>query len=85
MKEMSNKARILNAAAGTWVFGGQDIGFTGNKRQVEVALKATIATRRFKDELERSGATTRSIMEALHRKHEASREFEREFGVKWLL
>lgn len=57
----------------------------GTKEQVTVIANALMASRKFQDELNRSGASVESVMQKLNVKNMSAAEFERTFNIKWPL
>lgn len=76
--------KMTIAAVGAWLVGkATNVKLRGNKQQIDSVANAMIASRKFQDELKRSGATVQSVMEKLRVKNMTAKEFERTFGIKW--
>lgn len=57
----------------------------GTQEQITLLKAALLASRKFQDELYRSGATVQSIMNKLQAKNLATTEFENKLGIPWPL
>lgn len=78
--------KVFFAAAAAWVIGRAcNLKIRGTPREIEAVSNAMMASRRFQDELNRSGATVESVMQNLGLKHASAREFENILGVPWPL
>jgi hypothetical protein len=78
--------KIFFASVAAWVVGKAcNLKIRGTPEEVRAVSDAMMASRRFQDELNRSGATVESVMQKLGLKHASAREFERVLGVKWPL
>lgn len=78
--------KIFFTAAAAWLIGRAiNMKIRGTPDEVQAVANAMMASRRFQEELERSGATVESVMQKLQLKHASAREFERILGVPWPL
>lgn len=78
--------KILFASMAAWIVGkATNMKIRGTPDEVKAVANAMMASRRFQEELNRSGATVESVMNKLGLKHASAREFERVLGVPWPL
>lgn len=78
--------KIFFAACGAWLVGkATNMKIRGTADEVQAVADAMMASRKFQEELNRSGATIESVVQKLGLKHATSREFERILGVPWPL
>lgn len=78
--------KIFFTAVGAWLVGkATSMKIRGTPDEVQAVANAMMASRRFQEELNRSGATVESVMNKLGLKHASAREFERILGVPWPL
>jgi hypothetical protein len=78
--------KIFFAAAAAWLVGkAVNLKIRGTPDEIKAISDAMMASRRFQDELGKSGATVDSVMEKLGLKHASAREFERILGIPWPL
>lgn len=78
--------KLLLVAVGAWLVGrATNVKVRGTKSEIEAISNAMMASRRFQEELSRSGATVESVMEKLGLKHASARQFEEVLGIKWPL
>jgi hypothetical protein len=78
--------KIFFASVAAWLVGkAVNLKIRGTPDEVQAVSNAMMASRRFQDELGRSGATVESVMQKLGLKHASAREFERILGVPWPL
>lgn len=78
--------KIFFTAAAAWLVGRAiNMKIRGTPDEVQAVASAMMASRRFQDELNRTGASVESVMQKLNMKHATAREFERILGVPWPL
>ena len=78
--------KIFFASVAAWLVGKAiNLKIRGTPEEIKVVSDAMMASKRFQDELNRSGATVESVMQKLGLKHATAREFERILGVPWPL
>jgi len=78
--------KIFFTAAAAWLVGRAiNLKIRGTPAEVQAVSSALMASRRFQQELNRSGATVETVMQKLNLKHASAREFERILGVPWPL
>jgi hypothetical protein len=78
--------KIFFASVAAWLVGkAVNLKIRGTPDEVQAVSNAMMASRRFQEELEYSGATVESVMQKLGLKHASAREFERILGVPWPL
>lgn len=78
--------KILFASMGAWLVGKLvNMKMRGTRAEVNTVANALMASKRFQDELNRTGATVESVFEKLRIKNMSAAEFERTMGVPWPL
>jgi len=78
--------KIFFTTLGAWLVGkAVNAKIRGSQEQVRAVTDAMLASRRFQEELKRSGATVDSVMHKLGVKHMSAQEFERQLGIPWPL
>ncbi len=81
---VSTLGKIFLAGLAASIVGrASGLKIRGNPNQIKAIANALRSSRRFQDELRRSGATVDSVMQKLNLKNARGREFERILGVKW--
>lgn len=84
--ELSTVGKIFLAGVAAWLIGRPShLKIRGTPDEVEALQNALMASRRFRDELNRPGATVQSVMDKLQLKNITAQEFERKLGVPWPL
>lgn len=78
--------KIFLAALAGYVIG-KKTGYKirGTSEEIEAVKNALMSSRRFREELEKPGATVESVIDKLKLKQASAREFERILGVPWPL
>lgn len=83
---LSLTGKMLVASLGAWLVGKVvNTKIRGSRDEIEVLANALLSSRKFQDELNRSGASVGSVMEKLRVKQMSASEFERVFGIPWPL
>lgn len=78
--------KLFYTSCAAWVVGNPvDIKFCGSRQQASVLTEALLSSKRFQEELERSGADLDSVLQKLGDKHAAALKFEETFGMSWPL
>jgi isoaspartyl peptidase/L-asparaginase-like protein (Ntn-hydrolase superfamily) len=78
--------KLFFAGAGAWLANrASKLKVRGTPEEIKKLAAALRASRRFQEELKKSGATTDSVIEKLGLKHARGKEFERITGVPWPL
>jgi hypothetical protein len=78
--------KIFFVSCAAWLVGKAcNLKIRGTPSEVQAVSDALMSSRRFQDELSRSGASVESVMNSLNLKHASAREFERILGVPWPL
>lgn len=78
--------KLFFATVGAWLVGKMvNTKLRGTQTEIEAVSNAMLASKRFQDELKRSGATVQSVMDKLNLKHASAQEFQRILGVPWPL
>lgn len=76
--------KIFFTACAAWLVGkATNLKVRGSQEEIMAVSNAMMASRRFQDELQKSGASVGSVMEKLNLKHATARDFERILGVPW--
>lgn len=58
---------------------------SGDKKKIDVLVRAVQSSKRFQDEVKRPGATVDSVIRAMDLKNVDAKNFEQVFGVPWPL
>ena len=78
--------KIFFGTLAAWLVGKfVNTKLRGSRNEVEAIGNALASSRRFQDELNRSGATVDSVVQKLGIKHMSASEFERVLGIPWPL
>ena len=78
--------KIFLVGVGAWIVGkSTNLKVRGTPREIHAVANALQSSRRFQDELRRSGASVQSVMERMRVKQMSARDFERVFGIAWPL
>ena len=78
--------KMFIGAIGAWLVGKlTNIKVRGTQEQVNAVANAMMASRRFQDELSKSGASVESVVEKWGLKRASAAEFERILGIQWPL
>lgn len=78
--------KLFFAACGAWLVGkATNIVLRGTQSEIQAISNALLSSRKFQDELKKSGASVESVMQKLNLKHASAKEFERILGVKFPL
>lgn len=76
--------KIFVAALGAWVIGrATGLKIRGTPSEIQAVSNAMLSSRRFQDELKRSGATVQSVINKLNLKNASKAEFERILGISF--
>jgi hypothetical protein len=83
---MNIVGKLFLASVAAWLVGKVvNTKLRGSPREIQAVADAMLASKRFQDELHRTGATVDSVMNKLNLKHASAAEFERILGVKFPL
>jgi len=86
MFKLNLPGKLFMAATAAWVLGrASQLRIKGTRQEIDALANALKASRRFNQELNKSGATVDSVMNKLGLKHARGKEFERITGVPWPL
>lgn len=88
LKEISeNYDGGLFAAVAGWITKNskEKIVLRGSAEQVAVVQAAMLSTKKFHESLQRTDSDLNTIAETLQRKHDSASNFEKTFGVSWIL
>ena len=86
MFKLSLPGKLFMAATAAWVLGkATKLKIKGTKQEINALANALKASKRFRTELQKPGATVDSVMNKLGLKHARGKEFERITGVPWPL
>lgn len=78
--------KLFITAVGTWLVGKTtNLKLRGTKKEIAALTTTLQSSKKFQDELKRSGASVQSVMDKLKVKNMNVSEFERTFGIKWPL
>jgi hypothetical protein len=78
--------KLFFAAVGAWLIGkATNIKLRGTKEEINAVANAMMASKRFQDELKRSGSTVQSVVDKLGLKHASAKEFQRILNVPFPL
>ncbi len=84
--DISTVGKIFMAGVAAWFLNKpSNLKLRGTPEQVEVLKNALMASRKFREELEKPGASVQSVMDKLQLKNATAREFERKLGIPWPL
>lgn len=77
----------LFAAVAGWITKNskQKIVLKGSAEQVAAVQSAMLSTKNFHESLQNPAANLNVIAEALQKKHDSAENFERTFGISWVL
>lgn len=79
-------SKIMCVAVGAGVVGKSvNIKIRGTSEEVMTVSSAMAASQQFHEELQRPGATIKTVMQKLNIKHASAKEFERILGCPWPL
>ena len=83
---MNLLGKIFFASVAAWIVGrATHVKIRGTPAEIKAVANAMMASRRFQEEMSRSGATVDSVMQRLGLKQASAAEFERTLGVPWPL
>ncbi|MFA5706843.1 MAG: NUDIX domain-containing protein [Candidatus Neomarinimicrobiota bacterium] len=83
---MSLVGKVFFGSIAAWLVGrALGIKIRGTPRQVNAVKDAMLSSRKFRDELQRPGASIDTVINKLNLKNASAQEFERVLGVKWPL
>jgi len=86
MFKLNLPGKLFMAATAAWVLGkASKLKIKGTKQEIDALSSSLRASRRFRQELQKPGATVDSVMDKLGLKHARGKEFERITGVPWPL
>lgn len=78
--------KVFFVAVAGWLVGkATNLKLRGSQAEVQAVANAMMASRRFQEELSRSGNDIDSVMDRLGLKHATAQEFERILGIPWPL
>lgn len=78
--------KLFFATLGAWLLGRSvNTKLRGSHEQINAVANALTASKKFQDELSKTGATVDSVIHKLGVKHMSASEFEKVMGVPWPL
>lgn len=78
--------KLFFSALGLWLVGkATKTKLRGSPDEIRAVAMALASSKKFQDELEKSGATVESVLNALDVKNMSAKKFERTFGCAWPL
>lgn len=82
--KISTVGKLFLAGVAAWLVGRpSNLKVRGTQEQVQALKSALMASKKFREELNRPGATVQSVMDKLQIKQMTAKEFERKLGVPW--
>lgn len=83
---LTTTGKLFLAGLAAWIVGrASKLRVRGTKNEITAIAGALRSSRRFQDELKKSGATVQSVMQRLNIKSLKGKAFERVLGVPWPL
>lgn len=84
--KVTTVGKMFLAALAGYVLGRQSgYKIRGTPEEVEAVKNALMSSRRFREELEKPGASVESVIQKLNLKRASAREFEKVLRVPWPL
>lgn len=89
LSEQSNLnlgGKVFLTALSAWIVGKKvNTKIRGTSQEIKVITSTLLASKHLHDELNKSNATVKSVVQKIHQKQKHVAEFERLFGLKWPL
>lgn len=80
--KMSTIGKLFLAGLAAWIVGKSSrMKIRGTQEEIDTIANALRASKRFRDEISKEGATVQSVMEKLHLKNASAADFERILGI----
>jgi len=86
MFKLSTIGKLFLAGSAAWILGrASHLRIKGTPAEIDALANALKASKVFRDELKKPGATVDSVMDKLGLKHARGKEFERITKIPWPL